>query len=637
MLLDIGKIIIQRFRSTNFLEGCLSFFLALSFWFFLATLPPFRIGIWVDSEFVLIAAHSVFSCIGLCLLILWGVKQNLFCSKQTLIFGFFSLICLIATLWARNPILHHLGAPMLGEGTVLFFGLFLLSFGFDNSSRNQFIYYSAILASVICGFLILFNHHSFGLKFKPDCSPYVFCAFLAPISASVFTLTTIARRKFEYILILFVSIFLLCISLSKTAWVAVAFILGLWMITRKLEKPYNVQKYLCLGVPFISLIAIYFLSNWKAFPSLESRKFYIQTYFFSWKDEPLRIFFGNGWGYYFENLQKQITSLPIKFFQNGLWKPDWDGVDRLDFSSMHFGAESVFCMGIFGLIFYLVLIKSLFDPYTYKKNPFTILLFVGCFSFLTSTWFVLMCVWPFFVLGFSILNKNKISIARAPLTIICLGLSTAICAHGALTYWKTATLYPSNKKTIFYNFTNTKVIDGQELLKTPYNYKGFHLGHFTINILRRSRDLPASVIKAELKPVFDVYNSKKSPLLLDVALLHAMQYFTGSENDKQKIWEDIADAILKKAPKRSDLVVPYVTQLIENNYLEKAGDFIEYMLNRNPNDPFAIWLNGNYHIHENDMEYGKALISKALEQNIENWICVPENIKIVMRNEKPLL
>jgi hypothetical protein len=49
------------------LENVLVFLVSISFWLFMATIPPLRIGIWVDSEFVLVAANVLFALIGLVL------------------------------------------------------------------------------------------------------------------------------------------------------------------------------------------------------------------------------------------------------------------------------------------------------------------------------------------------------------------------------------------------------------------------------------------------------------------------------------------------------------------------------------------------------------------------------------------
>lgn len=593
---------------------------ASSFWIFTAALPPFRIGIWVDSECVLVLAHLIFSVLGMCLIILWSFKKKLHCSKHTLIFTSFAFVSLIATFWANNSIMHHFGSPLLGEGSALFVGLSLLSLSIDNVPKKKFVLWSAVSAGVVAGILVFLHHPNHGLSINSDWLPYVFGAFLAPIALGVYAISTYAESKTEQKILLFLSCILIFLSHNKTAWVAILLSVCSWIVIKK--KP-RFQKCLCASIPFMSLLAIYFLGNWPIFSSLESRKLALQSYVLTWKENPLILLFGNGWGYYFENLQKQITSLPVAFFNNHSWQPSWDGIDRLDFHCMHFGAEALFSIGVIGVALYIAL---LIMPLSEKSKVHTFI-FVIIFGCLTSTWFTLICVWPFLVIGFSIFNQHKIIITRAPLPILWLCISTMLCAHAAITYWQTATLYPASQKSLFFRFTHSKNLPTPDDIKKSYNYKGLHLGHFTISVLKKIKVKPSRLATNELNLVFKVYDAKKSPLILDVAMLHGMRYFQGSSLEKENMWDDIAHAIQQKAPKRSDLLVAHVKELIENNHLTKAKNLINFMFSKNPEDPFASWLEGMYRIHEGDIEQGKFLMEQALQHNIEKWICIPKNFK----------
>lgn len=623
-------------RVKNIFSESLSVAIAISFWVFVAALPPFRIGIWVDSECVLVVAHLMLTVIGLCLGLLWCVTKELLCSKHTLVFACFAVFSLLVTWWAKNPVVHHFGVPLLGEGSVLFCGLSLLSFGFDNIHKRKLIYWSAITAGSTAGILVFFNHPVHGLNINPDWLPYVFGAFLAPIALGIYALSMLTNNKIVKVAIVLLSLALLALSHNKTALIAIVIAVFVWLVTKKTKHEYFLQKIICASIPFLSVGAIYILSNWPVFSSLESRKFAIQSYVLAWQDYPLILLVGNGWGYYFENLQKYITTLPVAFFNNHSWQPNWDGIDRLDFHCMHFGMEALFSIGLMGLVLYVALILTLFAQQNDEKNAFNIFLFAMLFGCLTSTWFTLICVWPFFVLGFSILNQQKLIITRAPLPVIYLIVSTILCAGAAVTYWQTAVLYPAKSKSLFYNFTNSKTFPKQEDIRKPYNYQGFHLGHFSLNTLKKIDRIPYPIIAAELNLVFGVYDPKTSPLVLDVAILHGISHFAGNNHVKQDLWEKVTNAVLQKAPKRTDLLVAYVNELIGSNQLEKAKSFIVKMLNKNPDDPFALWLDGIFHVYKKDIGYGKTLMVKALRQGIRKWIFIPENLQNQL-NEKPLL
>lgn len=603
-------------------------------------LPPFRIGIWVDSECVLATAHLIFSVLGLCLIILWSLKRKLYCSAHTLIFFGFGLFSLFSTLWANNSIVHHLGSPLLGEGSVLFCGLSLLSFAIDNSSEKSIIYWSAVFAGIVAGILVFLHHPQHGLKVNPDWLPYVFGAFLAPIALGIYAVSTHLKSKTQQKILLLLSCLLLLLSHNKTAWAALALSLCVWPIIKHRQR---LQKYLCASIPFGTIIAIYVLGakhiveKWPVFSSLESRKLALQSYVLTWNDNPLKLLSGNGWGYYFENLQKQITRLPVAFFQDNSWKPSWDGIDRLDFHCMHFGAETLFSIGIIGLILYITLLVTPLSEPTTRKSRIHIFIFVILFGCLTSTWFTLVCVWPFLIVGFSIFNRHRITITRAPLTILWLWISTIFCAYAAVTYWNTAILYPTNQKSLFFRFTHSKKLPTASDIKQPYNYRGFHLGHFTLSILKKMKQPPSQATMNELDLIFKNYDSKTSPLILDIALLHAMRHFQGSTIEREFLFDGIASAIQQKAPKRSDLLVQYISELIENNDFTKAKDLINAILSRNSQDLFGFWLEGIFLIHTGATKQGKILMERALQHNIETWICIPKNLKELLHQEEPLL
>ena len=246
----------------------------------------------------------------------------------------------------------------------------IYSFFWLRQHFKKIIHGSAIFAGAAAGGLVFLHHPKYGLNINPDWLPYVFGAFLAPISLGIYTINTLTSNKIKYAILLLLSGFLLFLSHNKTAWVAVFAVTCFWLITKKTKYENCVQKYLSAGIPLVSVIAIYILGNWQQFSSLESRKFAIQSYVITWKDSPLSLLFGHGWGYYFENLQKTITSLPVAFFKNHSWNPSWDGIERLDFHCMHLGAEALFSIGLIGLIFYVMLVLSPFSQQSSAKPSF---------------------------------------------------------------------------------------------------------------------------------------------------------------------------------------------------------------------------------------------------------------------------
>ena len=189
-------------NSTGYLTSIL---VALTFWLFIATIPPLRVGIWIDSEFVLVVANALFAAIGISLLLLWFSRRQLHFSDQTACFFMITILSAIATIWAKNKVLHHFGVPLLGEGTVLFYGLLLLSLAYDNIQINNFLRFSVIIAGCVAGLLVVLNHPEHGFSINPDWLPYVFGAFLAPIALGVYNAGKDYENKFIKTLIICLS------------------------------------------------------------------------------------------------------------------------------------------------------------------------------------------------------------------------------------------------------------------------------------------------------------------------------------------------------------------------------------------------------------------------------------------------
>ncbi len=603
--------------------------ISISFWLFIATTPPLRIGIWIDSEFVLVAANVLFAAIGLSLSALCIVKKRLLFSTQTICFCAVALLSFLATAWAKNKTLHHFGVPLLGEGTALFCGLSLLSLAYDNIVINNAIRLSAIGAGLVAGLLVALHHPAHGFNINPDWLPYVFGAFLAPIALGIYIASEPFKNNIIKTTLILFSILLLYLSHNKTAWVAVGLSFVLWAVTYYLKNHNKFIKITCLSIPLLSLISTCYLASFSSFGTLESRKLAVQSYFSAWKDAPQRLLYGHGWGYYFENLQKQITQLPVKFFEGQIWQPSWDGIERLDFHCMHFGIEILFSIGVVGLVIYLTLV--LVPLVNLKEQPFNKLLFVVLFAALTSTWFNLVCVWPFLVFGFAALNQPVFTIKKPYLLATIITMAGLCCGHAALTYWNTAILYPTNQNSWLKRFTYSNDYPKEKKIKTHYNYNGLHLGHFLLSLTKKTNYLSFQTLEHEFLRLFKVYDAKSSPLVLDVAMLHALQYFADNKQPFFDLWEQAAQAVLQKAPKRTDLVVPFIKELIEQQQLVKAKQFIDLIHQQNQDNPFGIWLEGIYYIQQKEIAKGKKLMQFALSQGIEKWIFIPQKLQYQLK------
>lgn len=607
------------------LRGFLVVICSLLFWLFAAALPPFYIGLWVDSESVLLFGHALFSLIGIGLLGYGLTCSNFFVSSLSQLFISIAIFSLVVTLWAENKILHHIGVPMLGEGTVFFTGLSILSLVHDNIDLRsyKFFRYSAIFAATIALLLVILNHPQNGFGSNTEWLPYVFSAFLAPIAIGIFSFYY-ASKGVEHKFLILLCMLLVIFSFNKTLWAFLPVILGVWYVLKNHSKFYRAT--FCMLVPIGVIAANVILPIFiRALSTLESRRLTLMVYIKTWIDDPLSLLYGHGWGSYFNHLTKNLTQIPVNFFENGNWQPSWDGIDRIDFHGMHQGAESMFSLGILGLFLYILLI--IYPILKARQNHIYAFFFSCCYAALSSTWFTLICVWPFLILGFSEFAIKKIITDRKKrLTIIWIIICLALSAHAALTVFNTAALYPTNKSSIFYKFTCTECMPSKQELKQLYNYKGFHLSQYLLGLLQRQNLLEDRVIDAETYNIIEIYNVKTSPLNLDIAMLHLLKYQTKCSLENQELYSQIIRAIIAKAPKRSDLLESYVNYLLECRKFEEAERLINKVLEYAPDDAFGVWYKGVYLVELKQADLGLKLMKQALELKADNFLKIPEEI-----------
>lgn len=602
--------------------------LTSSFWLFLATLPPLQIGLWIDSESVLVFSYFLFAFMGLGLII-YSFQQPLAYSKRSLLLATTLALSCLATLWAENRPLHHWGVPMTGEGTAFWAGLSLMSLAFDQlaGARLRWIKLSACLASCVAGVLVLCNNPMYWLGWYPEWAPYMFAAFLAPMAL----VTALCGW-------LVAAIPLLILSHNKTLILAIIAACGIWFVLRQQKRSWTIAT-IC-AIPF-AVLALDFLGQYMwdmkyglthdqvvmdHWWSLRSRALSVLVYVQSWMQEPWKLLSGYGWGSYFQHLQQHITSLPISLFYNGVWRPNWDGVDRVDFHAMHQGLEHLFSLGLAGLVLYVSLMLLPFYKTTITFRRFIVAV---SFASVTSTWFTLACVWPYWILAWVLVmpQEQLISLKRTWLISTALGLGTIIVAEASWNQWKTAILYPTTEKSWLMPFTYTKSRPSAEKWNSLYNIHGFHAPYFVFNILSKKDQIPKNTLKNELSNALTIYDPHNSTLLLNLGMLHVVKYLTPQDAQYGNTWLEVVKSILRNAPKRSDMAETYIQYGLQHGHKQEVCDIINSLLQRNPEDKCALWYKGLIlaQTQKNKRE-GVECLKKALSLGAELWIPTPQNL-----------
>lgn len=598
------------------IHGCI----AASFWLFLATLPPFHIGLWVDSEAVLVAMFGVYALLGGALLC---VPHPLKASQRSYLCVLMALISGFATLWSENKTMHHWGTPMLGEGTALWTGLMLLSLGYDqlDGARLRWIKRSACAAAVVAGALVLCNNARW-LGWHPEWAPYTFGAFLAPM-ALVLGLCTTLWAALPLLILSHNKTFIMASAASCLAWLWLRSKSSKWLVVIVLAIPVVAIAWDFLGYAIWQAQNIdaptLVMDHWW---SLRSRALSIMVYGFSWWDEPWRLLCGYGWGSYFQHLQENITSLPIELFHNQAWRPNWDGVDRIDFHVMHQGLENLFSLGLAGLAVYIaMLILPL------KRIAFKPFLVAVSFAAVTSTWFTLPSVWPYWMLAWVlVLPKGEAAyvVIGKKTSYLSLMLAIFIVGQAGLNQWNTACLFPAREDSWLRSFTCSKVTSTS--WGASYNYHGFHMPYFVFNLMGKRDQIAPDVLHHELARTLSTYNPQNSTLLMDISMLHVFKYMSAIDATYGNTWFLAVKAILAKAPKRSDMAQTFIQYALQHQRHEDVCVLVESMLVKNPCDVCALWYKGLYLNNANQTQQGLESMKQALNLGVKKWLPIPQDL-----------
>lgn len=621
---------------TDKVFACLT---SLGFWLFLLTLPPFQTGIWIDCESVIVGAYFLYALLGACLLMRKNLERP---NGITVLFFMFGLLSFAVAFWAENAQFHWYGAPTLGEGTFMFLGLGVLSLSMQTvlaHNQERILAYSSIVAVLVAASLCVLNHPIYGIVMNADWTPYAFNAFLAQMAIACFAAIIVLPKAARFIALVIMGA--IYISANKTA--AIFGVLGIVVVflAGYLPRPEKIYKWSVLFLPAGILLFVLSLDSEVGgiFSSLYSRKVNILVYLNAWQQNPLSLLWGHGWGAYYNFLQRCLPSLPVSLYEKTNWNPNWDGIDRLDFHCMHQGLESLFALGVLGLIVYYWLI---FQPFrSQKPQVLWPLVFLGTWLFTaqTSTWFTMPTLWPFALFFFNVVTRNDaksfVSLPAKPIvfvTVIGSIISGTIVGQSALDY-------AAPQSSLFYKSTQRKFLPLTGRAK-PYALQGFHMGHEWIAM---SNDLARSSLKIK-KKILNQLDQFLQPedvsIMLNVGLIRFLNSFKSDYNklkpsyrDKlEKHWSAINYTIIRDYPERLDLLFEYGTFLLKTGQLRKFQYWLENLKTVNPDHCIVLWLQGIYYAQEKqDIRSAVPFFMKAMQKGVDRWIPIPGYILNIIK------
>lgn len=621
----------------------ISVILALSTMATFAALPYFRFGVWQDAEPTVVA---VFSLGGLVWLWsgfrLW--KDKTVCLPNTIMVAMgLALWSLLVSFAAPYPFLSIVGSPQLAEGAALFFcfsGFMLAAFlSRDNLWGIRMAMLAALLLIVYAVIVDPLPISSpYKLFFFPDYLG-VF-AVLVPLIVYLFvkTFNLSSQKLMITTLLAFAGAALVAYLGDNRGAVMIVFVLGLggWgvcSLVQRYMKPVYMQRVMvlaCLAIVVVPL-AIHALIFWVGadyqaettgeltlFYSLWSRSLMFDLNLEAMKAGGLGSYlFGNGFGHSVIAIQNFLP-----FSDQDFVNPTWDTFSR-DYVHTHSIPFETFVSGG-GLA--LVLYLGVFILWIIEAAPkYKVMVIAVALSYvaIVSLWFQFATVVPLIgvLVGLTLTTKDQKAAKVGARKAVLWAAPLVAISLLYLAYWIYAHAQ-SHDKDIFVERAapESAAIKDDGLRGHVAFHRALRQGYKAVV---EGEDLSpldyAWVNRLVERARQDLSDDPSSSLVLEYILMASdfayimkedQRYLTLRDNTLED-WSLAASLLIKKAPHRIDVLIPYFTFYFSDQVTPEQRSWAEVILDdfyeQFPLNPIALWFRGQQ----------KLLIAKTVDQSID--------------------
>lgn len=394
-----------RFISSYDMEGKTFswsfFFYSLPFWFPFLYYTPLRIGVWIESEFLVLTLF-LFSFFAAVYLAFTSSVAFSFAKSPPMFFlgGLILLSCLFLPFHAFKGA-SWFGPPETGLGVGMYICFYTLIFGYAHVLQrcSKPLLMGATIAALCIGGWVYFvdaglikaeNIHSFR-------------SFLAFIGIGLFAFLTHFNALSHKAFCAIAGVVLIVVSDNKTA-IAGVVVLPL-LLMGFLSFSYKTRRVLgtvlVLLMPVIVCAAEWFFVQPDKFLSLWSRLLSQKIVFTALFDNPMIFLHGLGWGHFTEILLKYKTVVTQDAYAvHSFMGHAWDALDRYDFHNHNAFLETLSAQGIPGLVMHMGFLASAmyFCPPKHQLAAFS---FLFLYVLTSTNWFEMPSSYVFTALGFA--------------------------------------------------------------------------------------------------------------------------------------------------------------------------------------------------------------------------------------------
>ncbi|MBT5107130.1 MAG: hypothetical protein HOM25_00490 [Rhodospirillaceae bacterium] len=649
-------------------HGLLAIGLAMAIGAPFATYLPWRFGSWPEVEFPIIFLHAAAA---VCALAMFIEAMSVDSRRSTThvwdaIWSAPVMICAAIAMWsaamapfARFPWLSIVGAPQTADGAVLWLDIATLIaatrlFTITEHGRRAIVTSLFILAYGL-PLLSLFPEtrpiwFSDYLAFLGLATAAAIPGFAAPRDAPVTTkhaILGILAAIPSFIVAGNQTAALIFPALFLPAYVAGAILL------RHPSRARFVRAAYALGVVGIILgapVLVTKIGATDAIKSIQSRdriNSVLQTRLY---DDPTIWITGRGWGHTQRDFEELLSQANAK-----IWDKSWDAPQRDVFHSHNGFFEALLSAGApaaAGAVIF-VMAAALFSP------PRMLALAGGFalgYAALSSLWFQFSLTIPATALAFAALScrlsfgpRTKI---KPVFLIIFLGLTCAvqIFTSAKLAIFAIDVIAAEARADQFIlgkAGSKLKCGDFPDDSWRDDIFLSHQLGRHLRNSRRMSTATPVdSPVFRTIGSYYCIIENKglergSQPLLRNALVAQSEFAFLAQFAPLRDLypyngvtWTRLADAYLDLAPKRTDVMLPYLAWLLQKKEAATLDRSVHKILTLNANDPVGLWFSGLSSL----MKPGKAhrtrgieALRKSIEFGIEKWTPVPTQIRSLLQ------
>jgi hypothetical protein len=621
-------------------------------WIAIAALPLFRFGIWIDVEPTLIVYHWIAALFAGGLFLDRVTTSQISLSPIVSGIGILIALSLCTLPFALNAGLTWYGLPDSGQGILSLIGFTFMLLGFKrliDEGYSHFLWVNTALAILtISGFTLIGNIWGKGTPLA-EWSPYVFSAFMAFMAIGLLALSlTSESKKYRIVGTIFSGVLIL-LSSNKTAIISLAVILGVLeskTISTYLQKYVRIRLSLIVGLaPLAILGSMILFSGPTSFPSLWSRVRIIQMVGLEMLEHPWRLLVGYGWGSYTDTFLANLTRVPEAMYQNGIWNPTWDALAHINSHSHHQVAEALLSTGVLGALIVLLLpALAVYISDRDKLIPAFIVFFL--YTSVSSGWFEIPATLPFIALSYAVFWPKEVSWNKTISSLFlipCYVIGGVLCFKGGTQTFNVGIAYPGPRSLISESYGEALPIPCNRAIEAA-GPGGVHLAHHLRSLINESahyRYTNRQIIE-EISELVCAAQSIKQPtfsLMLslitltgDIAKIDTFRWAKPLRDQLLPQWRPMLEAILIKAPYRTDLLAPYFRWQIKQGNRTEVWNWCDQILIKNPTDPIALWFKG---LLLKDIEQETAahkLLKDALNAGVTRLLPVDPHFKNQIEN-----